>query len=68
MEGVAGEGGAQADALYSSDLGRARQTAQPIADALQLPMTLLPALRERNFGRCEGMTFEEIAARRPAAR
>ncbi len=55
--------GAQADALYSSDLGRARQTAQPIADALQLPLILLPALRERNFGRCEGMTFEEIAAR-----
>ena len=49
-------------ALYCSDLLRARQTAQPIAQALHLPMILLPALRERNFGRCEGMTFEEIAA------
>ena len=53
----------QASALYSSDLLRARQTAQPISQALQLPMVLLPALRERHFGRCEGMTFAEIAAR-----
>ena len=55
--------GVQADALYSSDLLRARQTAQPIADALQRPITLLAALRERNFGRCEGLTIEEIGAR-----
>ena len=55
--------GLSAAALYSSDLLRARQTAQPIGDALQLPMTLLPALRERHFGRCEGMTLEEIALR-----
>ncbi|WP_294257361.1 histidine phosphatase family protein [Propionivibrio sp.] len=54
--------GLQAAALYSSDLQRARQTAQAIADALHLPMILLPALRERHFGRCEGMTFDEIAA------
>ena len=54
--------GLQAAALYSSDLLRARQTASPIARALKLPMMLLPALRERHFGRCEGMTFTEIAA------
>ena len=52
-----------ADALYSSDLLRARQTAQPIAQALDLPLIVLPALRERHFGRCEGLTFSEIAAR-----
>jgi 2,3-bisphosphoglycerate-dependent phosphoglycerate mutase len=52
-----------ADALYCSDLLRARQTAQPIAQALGLPITLLPALRERNFGRCEGLVFKEIIAR-----
>jgi probable phosphoglycerate mutase len=57
--------GAHAAALYSSDLLRARQTAQPIAVALRLSMILLPALRERNFGRCEGLTYEEIAARYP---
>jgi probable phosphoglycerate mutase len=53
----------QADALYTSDLQRARQTAQPIAQALGLAPIPLPALRERNFGRCEGLTFAEIAAR-----
>ncbi len=53
--------GMQAQALYSSDLLRARQTAQPIAQALGLPVQGLPALRERNFGRFEGMTLEEIA-------
>ena len=52
--------GVQAAALYCSDLLRARQTAQPIAEALGLPMVLLPALRERHFGRCEGKTFDEI--------
>ena len=55
--------GRQADALYSSDLLRARQTAQPIAQALGLALTLLPALRERHFGRCEGLTYDEVAAR-----
>ena len=57
--------GMQASALYCSDLLRARQTAQPIADALRMPMLLLPSLRERHFGRCEGMTFAEIAAHNP---
>ena len=32
--------GARLDAIYSSDLQRARQTAQPIADALGLPLQL----------------------------
>jgi 2,3-bisphosphoglycerate-dependent phosphoglycerate mutase len=53
----------RAAALYSSDLLRARQTAQPIAEALCLPLLLDPALRERHFGRCEGLTPEEVAAR-----
>ncbi len=52
-----------AAALYSSDLVRARQTAQPIAAALRLPLRLDPALRERHFGRCEGLTLDEVAAR-----
>ena len=55
--------GCQAVALYSSDLLRARQTAGPIAEVLKIPMTLLPALRERHFGRCEGLTLEEIFIR-----
>lgn len=54
-------GGLTATALYSSDLLRARQTAQPISEALHLPIIPLRALRERHFGRCEGMTLEEIS-------
>lgn len=57
--------GIWADALYSSDLLRARQTAQPIAESLKLPIVLRPDLRERNFGRCEGLTFEEIVEKFP---
>jgi len=57
--------GRQATVLYSSDLLRARQTAQPAAEALQLPVKLLPELRERHFGRCEGLTFDEIRVRYP---
>lgn len=53
--------GLHADALYSSDLQRAWQTAQPIANVLKLPITPLAGLRERNYGRCEGMVRKEIA-------
>ena len=50
------------DAIFSSDLLRARQTAQPLADALGLPLQLEPDLRERNFGCCEGKTIDEVMA------
>lgn len=56
-------GGMHADALYSSDLLRARQTAQPIADALGLPIVPFVALRERNYGHCEGLVMAEIRER-----
>jgi probable phosphoglycerate mutase len=49
-------------AIYASDLARARQTAQPLADLHRLPVRLEAALRERNFGDCEGKTREEIQA------
>ncbi len=52
-------------ALYSSDLQRAQQTARPIAEALKLPVTLLPALRERNYGRCEGLVRSEVVTSFP---
>ena len=57
--------GRRAHALYSSDLLRARQTAQPVADALHLSIIPLAELRERHFGRCEGLTLAEIQARYP---
>lgn len=52
-------------AIYSSDLSRAQQTAQPLAQRLGLPLRLAPALRERHFGDLQGQTFEEVARRDP---
>jgi probable phosphoglycerate mutase len=42
-------------AIYASSLRRARDTAQPIAEALQLPVTILAEIAERNWGDLEGM-------------
>ena len=50
-------------ALYSSDLPRTLQTAQPIAAATGLTVIEEPALRERNLGVFEGLTHAEIEAR-----
>ncbi|MFT3858881.1 MAG: histidine phosphatase family protein [Aquabacterium sp.] len=52
-------------ALYSSDLLRARHTAEAIAEVTQLPLQLDAQLRERHFGRLEGMTQEEVATQWP---
>jgi len=53
------------DAVISSDLARARLTAEPLAQALRLPVAVEPRLGERHFGRFQGHTAEEIAARWP---
>lgn len=53
-------------ALYSSDLQRARQTAERIAAALALPFTQLPEFRERSYGIFEGLTYNEARLRYPA--
>jgi len=47
-------------ALYTSDLGRARQTMAPIARATGLTPRIDPALRERCYGAFEGRTWPEI--------
>jgi probable phosphoglycerate mutase len=52
-------------AVYSSDLLRAKDTAAAIAGAVGLPLTLDTALRERHFGRLEGLTQAEIAGQWP---
>jgi len=55
-------------AIYSSDLARARQTAEAIAHARPegaLPVHTVTGLRERGFGRFEGQTFDEIQAQWP---
>lgn len=52
--------------LFASDLGRARATADRIAEALALPLSLDPRLRELDIGSWSGLTRAEIAARDPA--
>lgn len=47
-------------AIYSSDLSRARQTAEVLAVARDVPIRVDPALRERAFGRFEGLSWQEI--------
>ncbi len=50
----------QVDAVYTSDLSRARQTAEPIAAVRGLPVHIEPRLRERHYGSFEGRTHEEL--------
>jgi broad specificity phosphatase PhoE len=49
-------------AVYSSDLRRAHQTADPIAAALDLTVQPTPLLREVSFGAWEGFTVSEVEA------
>ncbi|MCE3262387.1 MAG: histidine phosphatase family protein [Pseudoduganella sp.] len=54
------------DAIISSDLERARQTAQAVASRHpQLPLHTDPGLRERGYGAFEGLLYTEIAQRYP---
>ncbi|MDE2402602.1 MAG: histidine phosphatase family protein [Burkholderiales bacterium] len=52
-------------AVYASDLQRACATATPLALAAGLSLQLDPGLRERHFGRFEGMTQAEVARQWP---
>ncbi|HEV7133000.1 MAG TPA: histidine phosphatase family protein [Gaiellaceae bacterium] len=47
------------DAIYASDLSRARETAEILGARLGLPVVLEPGLRERNWGTWEGLTGSE---------
>jgi broad specificity phosphatase PhoE len=53
------------DLIYSSDLGRARRTAEIAASACGIEVRLVPALRERNMGIFQGLTLAEIRERFP---
>ena len=55
------------DAVYASDLLRARRTAEILAAPHGLVPTLEPALREFAMGRWEGLTAAEIRDREPDA-
>ncbi len=52
-------------AVYTSPLARAHQTASGIAEALGLGLIEEPDLRERNYGRAQGLTWADAAARWP---
>jgi 2,3-bisphosphoglycerate-dependent phosphoglycerate mutase len=53
------------DAVYSSDLMRARDTALPVAEAHGLGVDTLPELREVDVGSWSGLTREEAQQRFP---
>lgn len=52
-------------AIYSSDLLRAVETAQPLARVTRLEIIKSEAFRERSVGEMEGLTFEEAAQKHP---
>jgi len=53
------------DIIYTSDLSRAYQTAEIIAEGKNIPIHKLKTLRETHFGQWEGLTIEEIRERFP---
>jgi len=77
---LSGEGRAQAaataaalasvplEAIVSSDLSRAHETARAIAAHHGLEVESDPRLREFAFGEWEGLTWDQIVARFPVAR
>ncbi|HMN20079.1 MAG TPA: histidine phosphatase family protein [Ottowia sp.] len=54
------------DAVFSSDLARALETARPCAEAIGAPLQPTPALRERHFGLYQGRRFVDVRAEQPA--
>lgn len=48
------------EAVYGSDLCRARYGAELLAEKTGVPLTLTPLLREIDFGKWTGLTFEEL--------
>ena len=57
----------QIDAIYASDLVRARQTAEIVGAEHGVPVRVEPRLREVDVGEWSGLTNNEIAERYPGA-
>lgn len=62
-DALAGEG---LDLVVSSDLQRARDTAQAVASKLGIDVQVDPRLRERCYGAFEGMLYSQVARTYPA--
>jgi broad specificity phosphatase PhoE len=56
------------DAVYTSDLRRARETAAIVAERLGIEAVARPELREIDVGDWQGLTWEEIDQRHPEGR
>lgn len=52
-------------AIYTSDLGRARQTTEIVRGERPVEIHLEPRLREISYGTVEGLTWGEIARQHP---
>lgn len=46
--------------IYSSDLTRCLETAEPLGERLELVPIIVPSLRELDFGKWDGRTYEEL--------
>ncbi len=57
----------RAQAIYSSDLQRARATAAAISRRVEVQVKILPGLREIHLGRWQGLSWDEITKRFPQA-
>ena len=53
------------DVLYASDLKRAYQTGEALAELKKMPLIATAGMREIFAGEWEGLTFEEIALKYP---
>lgn len=57
--------GTRWDRILTSDIGRARKTADFINGSLQIPIRSEPGLREQSWGRWTGYTISELKQRFP---
>jgi broad specificity phosphatase PhoE len=53
-------------AIYCSDLERTREGADAVAQRCVVPVSATSLLREKHFGRWEGLTYEEAERRFPS--
>lgn len=53
--------------IYSSPIGRAKETAQSIADVKRLPIIICPELRERYVGPYAGVAIKDIRENKKTA-